>query len=372
MFIEFVLKIIENTMLAYFISHFLNLENQKDYILKTAFLGFILSLFNISTFLYLGSLFLMHVFFLEFLQKERRLEHILYPLLLVLILFVCNCYSESLYGYIGVQNVLILQLFLFLSKILFGGICLFIDEVISGKKEMFHIFKETIIFSILVLFVFIFYIFARQITKHHLDTYTLFMITFFILLICLFIFLYFILMKESENRIKLERVQLQYQSQRKNISHIQRLHQEILTKEHRMIYVLKKIAGMTKEKDIQEFVSQEIENILNSRFLLNTGNEIFDDLLSDCLNDFRRRGYDFKVICSIEKMIQLDHQENIQKIIQFIEDVFKCSNKKLTVLIKEKNGCFIIKIISKFDKKLNYFYLQEDQYESYSLIIREC
>ena len=372
MFIEFVLKIIENTMLAYFISHFLNLENQKDYILKTAFLGFILSLFNISTFLYLGSLFLMHVFFLEFLQKERRLEHILYPLLLVLILFVCNCYSESLYGYIGVQNVLILQLFLFLSKILFGGICLFIDEVISGKKEMFHIFKETIIFSILVLFVFIFYIFARQITKHHLDTYTLFMITFFILLICLFIFLYFILMKESENRIKLERVQLQYQSQRKNISHIQRLHQEILTKAHRMIYVLKKLESMSEENDVKKFVNQEIESILNSRYLLNTGNEIFDDLLSDCLNDFRRRGYDFKVICSIEKMIQLDYQENIQKIIQFIEDVFKCSNKKLTVLIKEKNGCFIIKVISKFDKKLNYFYLQEDQYESYSLIIREC
>lgn len=94
-------------------------------------------------------------------------------------------------------------------------------------------------------------------------------------------------------------------------------------------------------------------------------------MLSDCLNDFRRRGYDFKVICSIEKMIQLDHQENIQKIIQFIEEVFS-SNKKLTVLIKEKNGCFIIKVISKFDKKLNYFYLQENQYESYSLIIREC
>lgn len=77
-------------------------------------------------------------------------------------------------------------------------------------------------------------------------------------------------------------------------------------------------------------------------------------MLSDCLNDFRRRGYDFKVICSIEKMIQLDHQENIQKIIQFIEEVFS-SNKKLTVLIKEKNGCFIIKVISKFDKKLIIF-----------------
>ena len=89
------------------------------------------------------------------------------------------------------------------------------------------------------------------------------------------------------------------------------------------------------------------------------------------MNDFRRRGYDFKVICSIEKMIQLDNQENIQKIIQFIEEVFS-SNKKLTVWIKEKNGCFIIEVISKFDKKLNYFYLQEDQYESYSLIIREC
>ena len=90
---EFILKVIENIVLAYFISNFLNLENQKDYILKTAFLGIILSLFSFSTFLYLGSLFLVHFIFLEFIQKERRLEHILYPLLLVLILFVCNCYS---------------------------------------------------------------------------------------------------------------------------------------------------------------------------------------------------------------------------------------------------------------------------------------
>ena len=30
------------------------------------------------------------------------------------------------------ENVLILQLFLFLSKILFGGICLFINEMING------------------------------------------------------------------------------------------------------------------------------------------------------------------------------------------------------------------------------------------------
>lgn len=93
---------------------------------------------------------------------------------------------------------------------------------------------------------------------------------------------------------------------------------------------LKKIESMSEENDVKKFLEQEIENILSSRFLLNTRNEIFDDLLSDCLNDFRRRGYDFKVICSIEKMIQLDHQENIQKIIQFIEEVFS-SNKKLTV-----------------------------------------
>ena len=370
MFIEFILKVIENIMLAYFISLFLNLEDSKDYVLKTSFLGIILSIFCFPTFLYLGSLFLVHFIFLELIQKERRIEHFLYPLLLVLILFVCNCYSESLYGYIYVKNSLIIQLFLFLSKILFGGICLFINEVINGKKDIFHIFKETIIFSILVLFIFIFYIFARQITKHHLDTYTLFMITFFILLICLFIFLYFILMKESENRIKLERVQLQYQSQRKNASNIQRLHQEILSKEHRMVYVLKKIEGMTKEKEVKEFVGQEIENILNSRFLLNTGNEIFDDLLSDCLNDFRRQGYDFKVICTIEKMALLNKQDNIQKIIQFIDDVFKCSNKKLTVSIKEKNECLVVRVISKFHKKIDYSYFQEDQFEIYSFIIK--
>ena len=145
MFIEFILRIIENILLAYFLGCFLNLEDKKEYVLKTAFLGSMLSFFSFSTFLYLGSLFLMHFIFLEYIQKERRVEHVLYPLLLVLILFVCNCYSESLYGYIGVQNVLILQLFLFLSKMLFGGVCLFINEMINGKKDVYHIFKETII-----------------------------------------------------------------------------------------------------------------------------------------------------------------------------------------------------------------------------------
>ena len=37
MFIEFILKVIENIMLAYFISDFLSLENQKDYIFKNSF-----------------------------------------------------------------------------------------------------------------------------------------------------------------------------------------------------------------------------------------------------------------------------------------------------------------------------------------------
>lgn len=103
----------------------------------------------------------MHVFFLEFLQKERRLEQILYPLLLVLILFVCNCYSESLYGYIGVQNVLILQLFLFLSKILFDGICLFINEMINGKKDDI-IFLKKQLFFLFLYYLFLSFIFLQD------------------------------------------------------------------------------------------------------------------------------------------------------------------------------------------------------------------
>ena len=93
-------------------------------------------------------------------------------------------------------------------------------------------------------------------------------------------------------------------------------------------------------------------------------------MLSDCLNDFRRQGYDFKVICTIKKMTLLDKQDNIQKIIQFIDDVFTCSNKKLTVSIKEKNECLVVGVVSKFHKKLDYRYFQEDQFEAYSFIIK--
>lgn len=53
------------------------------------------------------------------------------------------------------------------------------------------------------------------------------------------------------------------------------------------------------------------------------------EMLEKIENDFRRQGYDFKVICTIKKMTLLDKQDNIQKIIQFIDGVFTCSNKKL-------------------------------------------
>ena len=117
MFIEFILRIIENILLAYFLGYFLNLEDKKEYVLKTAFLGSMLSFFSFSTFLYLGSLFLMHFIFLEYIQKERRVEHVLYPLLLVLILFVwlywrSKCFNFTII-FIFIKDVIWRSLFIY-------------------------------------------------------------------------------------------------------------------------------------------------------------------------------------------------------------------------------------------------------------------
>ena len=71
MFIEFILRMIENILLAYFLGYFLNVENKKDYVLKLSLLGTIFSFFHFSTFFYLGSLFLMHFIFLEYIQKQN-------------------------------------------------------------------------------------------------------------------------------------------------------------------------------------------------------------------------------------------------------------------------------------------------------------
>lgn len=45
MFIEFILRMIENILLAYFLGYFLNVENKKDYVLKLSLLGTIFSFF---------------------------------------------------------------------------------------------------------------------------------------------------------------------------------------------------------------------------------------------------------------------------------------------------------------------------------------
>ena len=48
MFIEFILRMIENILLAYFLGYFLNVENKKDYVLKLSLLGTIFSFFRMA------------------------------------------------------------------------------------------------------------------------------------------------------------------------------------------------------------------------------------------------------------------------------------------------------------------------------------
>ena len=136
---------------------------------------------------------------------------------------------------------------------------------------------------------------------------------------------------------------------RDNISH---MYDTIISKEHSMIYFLRKIKMLLNcekhnNKNTINLIDEEISKIVSYRFISNTGNPSFDIEVANKINLLKEEGFDFKIISIIGIDSAINNKNVIESVNQFIDFVSLYSkSKKIELRIKKKDNLLIIKAIS--------------------------
>lgn len=135
-----------------------------------------------------------------------------------------------------------------------------------------------------------------------------------IILSILFCFLYNRIQIENSEKIKLVKKTARLEYLKINNDRISHMYNTILTKEHSMIYFLRKIIIMIENgndnNEIVSAINNEIDNIISYKFIANTGNSNFDIEFSNKINILKEEGYDIKNIL----MINNDYRINDDKV----------------------------------------------------------
>lgn len=365
MFLTLFLNGLECLIISYFLSLFVEKKRDDFYIIISTLFGFLTLFVCHNFYIKYIYLFCFNLIFLIFYRKNKNIESVMYCLIFVLFLFLCDVYTNTLYDQVKNQTSSLMLLFSFLSKLLFFVFCILLNEFLNSDRSKYTLFREALLILILSFSVFVIY----KLIKIKLSKELLLIMLIYTIIVFL-VFLYAFILKRDEDSRYLDLMKMRYNSQQKNDLTLKRLHQEVITKEHHMTYILKKIHFLSHEKEVNDYVKQELDKILQSQFILKTGNDLFDESITDVINNFKKQKYDIKVICSIGAENILDNLQTINDIKDFINEIISISDKSVTIYIIKKNNCLIIKIVSVFKEKNNtYIFSHENGLESYNMII---
>lgn len=175
-------------------------------------------------------------------------------------------------------------------------------------------------------------------------------------LICL---LYNRIHLENKEKIILAKKATKLEYLRINNDRITQMYNVIISKEHNMIYLLRKIRLLVDDENTQilQLIDQEIEKIISYKFISNTGNSIFDIEISNKINMLKDEGYDIKVIIMIDKDSRINNSEIISKVLNFIEYVtVNSKNNNIDLRIKKVEDILVLKSLSLYKKDTTNLY----------------
>lgn len=386
MIIDLLATILEEIILSSSIAYLLKIKNLLYYILITSIIciiqTFIFSYIYINNFILIVLIIFTHSVILILFKKKNILQNIMTVTFFMLMLLVSN--YLSLYLFSLLENIPILELSqyksIFYSSVIFSKfVFLFLSSLIClyfRKKNENIILEKNGIVSLIVLdIVFIFTLLGEALVYNKISNTTILIIMLeLIVLSILFCVLYYKLQLENEEKVKLIRETTKLEYLRKNSDKISQMYNVIISKEHSMIYLLRKISITIEDHNILDLINREIDKITSYKFISNTGNYIFDNEISNKINQLKDNGYDIKVIMMVHENSALNHPNIISQIIEFIEEIITYSkNNKIELRIKDVDNILVIKAISVFmDNKMNPFNetkVNEGKFESINKII---
>lgn len=371
MMIDLFATILEELILSFSISSFLKIKHAIRYILLSTCIciveTYLFSYFYINNFFLILLIVFTHTFLLMIIEKKELMTKIFSVIFFVLLLLISNyvaLYIFSILHNIPVidlsTNLTIFNYTVIFSKFIFAIISLIFCLYFNKRDYNFVLEKNGIISAIILDIVLIFTILGESLVYGKMLNSVILIVMFqLIILSVLICLLYNRIHLENKEKIILAKKATKLEYLRINNDRITQMFNVIISKEHNMIYLLRKIRLLVDDENTQilQLIDQEIEKIISYKFISNTGNSIFDIEISNKINMLKDEGYDIKVIIMIDKDSRINNSEIISKVLNFIEYVtVNSKNNKIDLRIKKVEDILVLKSLSLYKKDTTNLY----------------
>lgn len=371
MMIDLFATILEELILSFSISSFLKIKHAIRYILLSTCIciveTYLFSYFYINNFFLILLIVFTHTFLLMIIEKKELMTKIISVIFFVLLLLISNyvaLYIFSILHNIPVidlsTNLTIFNYTVIFSKFIFAIISLIFCLYFNKRDYNFVLEKNGIISAIILDIVLIFTILGESLVYGKMLNSVILIVMFqLIILSVLICLLYNRIHLENKEKIILAKKATKLEYLRINNDRITQMYNVIISKEHNMIYLLRKIRLLVDDENTQilQLIDQEIEKIISYKFISNTGNSIFDIEISNKINMLKDEGYDIKVIIMIDKDSRINNSEIISKVLNFIEYVtVNSKNNNIDLRIKKVEDILVLKSLSLYKKDTTNLY----------------
>ena len=361
-FFNFLINLLEAFIFPIFLSAYFKLSNKKLFILLSGTIQLIiLQLFNYleqNNHILTLTIIVFNILTLYIKDRKLTLEKVI-----ITVLFNFVILLSTIIGMTTVQAIFSSSAIDFpnsnipyIMVCIIGKLILFVFTYMIIKfRERFYISLEMrkwqliIIFQLILVFglVSVGYLISMNILSFNILYIILFTL---IVLNFLFIFIIFKINKlNNENLIHVKQNQLHIFNNEK-LSLIKNIKNEIDAIDHRLFYVIFQIDNYlnTNEIDkIHKIIDQYKSIILKHNMILETGNSIFDCLLSLKINDLILNNTNFKNCIFISKDEFYDDYQFVNFVSKLLEHLKSCN--EIELYMNEESDYTIIKIIFNYD-----------------------
>ena len=366
MIIDFIATVFEELILSMSISYFLKIKHQVLYVLFTSIFciieTYIFSFFYIDNIILILLIIISHLIMLLLIDHGNFLQKISTIIFFVFILLFSNYISLYIFSTLNDipvielrKNAHIFSLAVIFSKFLFASFSLFFCMYFKKENYNFLIEKYEVIIVIILDIIFIFTLLGEALVYGNMiNSVILIIMLQLIVLSILICLLYNKIQIENREKIALVKKSTKLEYLRINNDKISHMYDTVISKEHNMIYFLRKLKILLNDEKIENenitnLIDVEIEKIISYKFISNTGNPNFDIEISNKINMLKEEGFDLKIILMIGNDPRINNTYVIDKVNQFIDFISLYSKtKKIELRIKQKNNVLILKGISSY------------------------
>ncbi|WP_286154452.1 hypothetical protein [Thomasclavelia cocleata] len=357
MTIQSIINLIEAVLFPFFIAHYFDLQNKKQYICAIAIIHFLI--LNFCSFFYESNLILTFLILASILISIYYMKGSLtFNHIFITILYNCLILISAL-SVIIINNILnfIFSLFFtyhinfFLISCLISRILLTIITIVILHKKINLSLSFNLkywYFIIILEFLLLFSIGIMTcsfITGELNNNILIALFVSMIMIAFLFVIILFRINRENKIKIHLEKTRQKETFENQKIDIIKKIKNEIDTIDHRMFYVLYNVELLLKQKNYEEAILLiELYRTQTNKYklLIDTKNAIFDCLFSLNINKLITDGVDISTCITISQNTFYDNFMFISILFDLIN--LLRSSSSIIINISEVNGFSIIKL----------------------------